>query len=146
MGSHLCVMTNSSSIGHKELLTKLLEQNPTEDQQLDYQNKLWAFTLGTHPIDGSIIYNNGNRIIIDLNLIKNKINNFDKYLEIFSSKGHVYRELINRHSHGNNKPSYWALGYKTIYQMKSLITKEQWDEYASKHVDCCGLNLNIVNY
>lgn len=51
----------------------------------------------------------------------------------------MYRNVrINRHGHGNNKPSYWALRFKSIDEMKATVTPEVWQEYCNTHINCCG--------
>ena len=51
---------------------------------------------------------------------------------------YVYRDIQNRHGHSNVKPSYWALGYSTIKQMKESVTEEEYNNYVTLHNNCCG--------
>ena len=56
---------------------------------------------------------------------------------------HVYRLCGQRTSkgHGNDNPSYWALGYPTLDAYKSAVGEdsEEWTAYKATHVGCCGL-------
>jgi len=48
---------------------------------------------------------------------------------------HRYRttETKNRHGHGNDKPSFWALGYETIDDYAAAVSLDEWLSYAEKH-------------
>ena len=61
------------------------------------------------------------------------------YKYIMKKRRHYYREMPNRQGHSNDKPSYWALGYKTIEEMFNTISKVEVDEYKKIHSQCCGL-------
>ena len=61
------------------------------------------------------------------------------YKYISKKRRHVYRELENRQGHSNDKPSYWALGYKSIEEMFNTISKVEIEEYKKVHSQCCGL-------
>ena len=51
---------------------------------------------------------------------------------------HIYRKKKNRQGHSNDLPSYWALGFNSIFQMKENISEEEFNEYVSQHHNCCG--------
>eukprot|EP01064_Diplonema_japonicum_P010131 TRINITY_DN1747_c0_g1_i2.p1 TRINITY_DN1747_c0_g1~~TRINITY_DN1747_c0_g1_i2.p1 ORF type:complete len:1469 (+),score=315.49 TRINITY_DN1747_c0_g1_i2:45-4451(+) len=53
-------------------------------------------------------------------------------------KGYRYRQdTPNRHSHGNDKMSFWALGYPSLDVMQEL-NPAGYKEYVTAHTDCCG--------
>eukprot|EP01059_Diplonema_ambulator_P007963 TRINITY_DN1748_c0_g1_i3.p2 TRINITY_DN1748_c0_g1~~TRINITY_DN1748_c0_g1_i3.p2 ORF type:complete len:717 (+),score=252.18 TRINITY_DN1748_c0_g1_i3:2120-4270(+) len=52
-------------------------------------------------------------------------------------KGYTYREGSNRHKHGNDKPSFYALGYPSLGVMQDL-DPHGYAEYIKVHVNCCG--------
>lgn len=51
---------------------------------------------------------------------------------------YIYRNQKNRQGHSNFLPSYWALGYNNVFQMKENISEEEFDEYVKLHNNCCG--------
>ena len=92
------------------------------------------------------VFNNGNiyRGFMDFKEAMCKVdeaywNKLHKY--ILKQRRHYYRELENRQGHSNDKPSYWALGYKTIEEMFNTISQLEADEYKKIHANCCGLGL-----
>ena len=90
------------------------------------------------------VFNNGN-IYRGYNDFKDVICNTDEayweklYKYIMKKRRHVYRDLENRQGHSNDKPSYWALGYKSIEEMFNTISKVEIEEYKKVHTQCCGL-------
>ena len=91
------------------------------------------------------------------NVIWNKSNIYRKYKNYYPLKNvlinkewdyimktlqkarkHIYRELKNRQGHSNDLPSYWALGYKNVFEMKENISEKEFDEYVKEHSNCCG--------
>jgi len=50
-----------------------------------------------------------------------------------------YRETkdLNRHGHGNSKPSFWALGYQTLDAMRLAVSPEEFQTYRTLHYNCC---------
>jgi hypothetical protein len=56
------------------------------------------------------------------------------------------RDIRNRHNHGRDRPSYWAMGYHTIESMvlafrNNEIPQSVFDDYCTTHVDCCGMRI-----
>lgn len=55
---------------------------------------------------------------------------------------HVYREsnVENRHKHNNLFPSYWALGFKTMDDMREHVSSSEMATYSELHSirGCCG--------
>lgn len=48
-------------------------------------------------------------------------------------------ELANRHSHCNEKPSFWAYGYTTVGKYFADINTQEQEEYMKIHTNCCGI-------
>ena len=62
--------------------------------------------------------------------------------EIYKESCYVYRgRKPNRHGHGNDKPSFWAMGYQTLQEMIDNITDDEWTAYRKIHNNCCGTNI-----
>jgi hypothetical protein len=53
------------------------------------------------------------------------------------NRRHVYREGRNRHGHGNDFPSYFALGYLSLEEMQQSVSGEEFAAYRSAHSKCC---------
>ena len=51
---------------------------------------------------------------------------------------HIYRDQKNRQGHSNDLPSYWALGYTNVFEMKENISEEEFEQYVQEHNNCCG--------
>lgn len=113
----------------------------------DRANKLRVLILGTDE-KNNIIYNKGNTIkmaLPDLERLCNLVgcgvmwkNIKDTYIE---KSIHLYRmsNTPNRHSHSNDKPSYWAFGFETLGAYFATLNKQQQNEYCSIHTHCCGI-------
>ena len=54
---------------------------------------------------------------------------------------HAYLALHNRHGHGQDKPSFAALGFASVEDMQRAVTSERWAQYVAEHTACCGLGL-----
>lgn len=56
---------------------------------------------------------------------------------------HKYRGHNNRHKHGNDFPSYFALGYKDLKHMQASVSEEEFRRYVNDHCvmnKCCNPN------
>ena len=51
---------------------------------------------------------------------------------------HIYRNTPNRQGHSNKLPSYWGLGFNTVFEMKENISEVEYENYVDKHYNCCG--------
>ena len=51
---------------------------------------------------------------------------------------HIYRKNKNRQGHDNKHLSYWAMGFNSIQEMMSCVSKEEFEKYTIKHANCCG--------
>ena len=64
---------------------------------------------------------------------------WDYLMKTLKERGlHVYRDQKNRQGHSNDLPSYWALGFNTVFEMKENIDETEFQEYVGKHNNCCG--------
>ena len=140
-GVRNCKMENISSSVFIKLKKELIQN--WENIPL-VNTKIAVIVTGYYKEDK--VFNNGNvyRGFNDFKDIicktdENYWNKLFKY--IMKQRRHYYRELKNRQGHSNDKPSYWALGYKTIEEMFNTISKVEIEEYKKIHIDCCGLGL-----
>ena len=51
---------------------------------------------------------------------------------------HIYRTNKNRQGHDNSHLSYWAMGFNSIQEMMSCVSKEEFEKYSIEHANCCG--------
>jgi hypothetical protein len=123
--------------------TKLVNQLISTENNMRCE-KLLIIILGCD-LEGNLIWCNGNSIIGNLQHFakifedENRLGMWNAITNIIRGKHHMYRNVtINRHGHGNNKPSYWALRFKSIDEMKETVTPEVWQEYCNTHINCCG--------
>lgn len=139
-------IVNTCSEGFSELGQLLLS---TDLDVKDRFRKLYIYLLGKDS-DGNVIWNGGNAVRVDLAPYKQVFEHFgqmelwETFTNTYSnSVKHTYRggeEYANRHGHHNDKPSYWALGYKTVNDMEGKVSEEEYNNYAVIHSDCCGFN------
>jgi hypothetical protein len=136
-------INNTSSLGFVELQKVLFDASIPVLLRAD---KLKIFLLGKDN-NNNVIWNNGNLVPCNLKdheslFIKIGAHDVWKTIreEYIKNNKHIYREGENRHGHGNDKPSYWALGYMMIEDMIRNITKDEWLEYKQIHYDCCGVS------
>ncbi len=149
-GNKYYTIKNTSSQGYMVLRNRFLDlENPFE-QRLQ---KLVVFLTGINPTDETTVWNGGNVLYQGKKDFKHVFDSSNdasndgyKYYEvvnnIYKKSLYVYRNgPLNRHGHGNDKPSFWALGYETLQEMIDNITDAEWQEYKKIHWDCCGVNV-----
>ena len=141
-GTAIAKIYSPASIGFTSLRDKLLDLNAEVKGRL---NKLTVILLGRDQ-NNEKVWNNGNVLFNSLEPYEklfNDMNQEERWTQIKaahrSRRRHVYRDKENRHGHSNDLPSFWALGFRTVEDMVRVITKEEWEDYKSKHVGCCGL-------
>ena len=134
-------ISGMNSRGAAELFDKLVDTNTYVPERLD---KLSVYILGC---DGEeVVWNKGNnsrRFIADVGRLFEKEGKMHMYHELkrlFNlNKKHIYRdEKRNRHNHGNDRPSFFGLGFQTMTEMRESVSKEEYDAYLKEHQDCCG--------
>ncbi|AYV83841.1 MAG: hypothetical protein Hyperionvirus12_38 [Hyperionvirus sp.] len=136
-------IVNKASLGYNDLKMCLLNMKIDVPERL---GKLKVLLLGRDDKD-KIVWNNGNTLAVDLKEFKDVIVQLageegwmGVYDEYAVRNVHIYRlGKANRHSHCNEKPSYWAFGFLTIDAYARSITHEAWLEYKKIHHDCCGV-------
>jgi hypothetical protein len=144
--SRFAQLINTTKKGFIELGDKLCDTSINVPHRF---HKLWVYILGKNQ-DNKVIWNGGNAIRVDLRPYEYVFNYFNQS-ELWelckkcymNSIKHLYRggaNVCNRHGHHNNKPSYWALGFNTIKDMKTKISNEEYQQYSNTHCDCCGFN------
>jgi len=145
LGNKKYSIDNTTGKGYIDLV------NAFSDLALDIPlrlEKLVLFMLGRTMDQQEIIWNNGNTIPKGLATFKDIFDNdkgrvmYASMKEYYKTHGlHIYRSAQNRHGHGNDKPSYWAMGYETLEEMIDSISAIEWIEYKDIHHNCCGINL-----
>jgi len=103
------------------------------------EDKLFMLVSGKD-CKGNKLWNNGNPTVT-----RKFITKFDneEYNKFFKGSLHSYRDSANRHGHSNKFPSYWALGYQTLREMRENVCKEDFDNYITNHcqsIGCCKCN------
>ncbi|EPZ35478.1 hypothetical protein O9G_005015 [Rozella allomycis CSF55] len=93
--------------------------------------EIWNKGNGIRVTDTSLV----ERLLVDLNR-----EDLIEYYLANRCNIHHYRELPNRHSHSNDKPSYWAMGFANLQDLKNSVSLQTWEEYKALHIGCCGLN------
>ena len=93
--------------------------------------------------NGEIVWNESNskRSLKNYYPLKNVLTKleWDEIMKVLKYRGlHIYREAPNRQGHSNTLPSYWGLGYNSVFEMKENISENEYDEYVNKHNNCCG--------
>jgi hypothetical protein len=136
-------IANRSAPGYKELQSALLDLSidvPLRDM------KLFTIITGRN--------RNGDPVWADGNIF---IGDFKPFALIFAQldpTGDIWQNILalkkeygvyryregedNNHGHGNDKPSYWALGFPTMKAYQLAVSPEEYEAYARLHHDCCG--------
>ncbi|KAJ3069611.1 hypothetical protein HDU98_007322 [Podochytrium sp. JEL0797] len=146
-------IANTSSPGYPDLMAKLLD---VSSSVVPLQvAKVWGLLLGRKPAnknkhekEGEVIWNNGNVLaFVDLCKFQAVFDHHGKEAqwkvarkEYMDRRQHAYRfsNVPNQHGHSNLKPSFWALGYESVEQMKGILSKVEFEAYRLEHKDCCG--------
>lgn len=50
-----------------------------------------------------------------------------------------YREKNNRRNHGNDNPSYWAVGYNNVLDLLRTMSIDERMDYVELHNNCCNI-------
>jgi uncharacterized protein YegL len=113
-------IVNNSSMGNIELKQSLLDLNNNIPDRI---GKLKILLLGRDDKD-NIVWNNGNVLFTQLaefETIFTKLGQTDQWNavkdEYKKRNRHIYRDLVNRHGHSNEKPSFYGFGHKTLEDM-----------------------------
>ena len=150
IGDRVCACSNFTSPVLKFLKDALFDMSRTCKRRLE---TIKLLLLGVDD-EGEVVWNEG-RALFSMDL--------SEYSAVFTAMGRTdlwkalsaehrlrnkydyNRDVRNRHDHGRDRPSYWAMGYATIGAMMLAVTNEEipqsvFDEYCRVHVNCCGMN------
>jgi hypothetical protein len=133
----------------EEPLFHALWDEKKDDVDIPYRfEKLWIWMFGkAYGDDNTIVWNNGNRLkkwTLTQEEMASRCAHTDSVLiqEFINAQRikakHVYRNQVNRHTHSNNKPSYFAFGYNMLDAYFSKCTQHEVNEYYRIHTNCCG--------
>ena len=157
-----CAEMVDADIGHfKKMVQKFgsrnqpamklfIDREMCDEKYKDYRhwsNKMWIMILGRNQKEEPIIGEG--------NTISATSAQWKKYQAAFRKTGknwtqvnavrmkyrkHTYREdQNNRHGHSNDRPSYFALGHKTMKKMQEKTSHKEFFTYCSEHKHCCGV-------
>lgn len=121
--------------------------DPKYKSYKNWYQKMWLIILARNN-NGDVIYVNGNVISATSSQWKKYQNAYiecggrwDELLLMKKSYGHhEYREsgVSNRHGHSTEFPSYFAMGYSSMEEMRLTETPETYWQYCKEHRNCCG--------
>jgi hypothetical protein len=118
----------------------------------DYAHAIFLFVTARYdtPITVPIterppLWNHGNIDMFMKNMATHLKSRFPEYAPeidtlMKTSKYEYHRSMLNRHKHGPEKPSFYALGYSTFENMVSCISPDELKAYLAIHSDCCSPN------
>lgn len=137
------IISDTYKLGYTELKDRLFSSQYVVQNR---REKLYIFILGIDK-SGNVVWNNGNNLPFSMIEISKTLHTlgmddlWDEMKDLFAQKLlHIYRLYgPNRHSHCNEKPSYWAKGFKTLEEFICNSSEDEWNEYRKIHVDCCGV-------
>lgn len=136
-------IANVSSLGYLDLKKRLFDTSEVVPLRF---NIIKIFLLGTDQNNGPVWNNGGVNFVYNLTEI-GKIfacaglkGDWEKiYAEYKERRIHIYRQKPNYHGHGNEKLSYYAMGYPTLMHYKNDVSDEQFKQYCDIHSECCGV-------
>lgn len=142
-------ISTTSKSGFKRLARDLFQREIHIPQRI---NIIKVLLLGVDD-KGEAVWNRGG-ICFSVN-IKEMESKFLEYgtlaewtsiVSEFKKRGkHIYRENKgNRQGHGNDKPSYWAMGYGSLIEFRNTVPLIEFQEYCKNHRRCCGVR-NLEN-
>ncbi|XP_037027479.1 uncharacterized protein LOC119068126 [Bradysia coprophila] len=136
-------ISTPSSAGFKTLLHDLFRKKVVPQRI----NIVKCLLLGVDDKDEAV-WNHGG-VCFSINLIDMKANfvkfgsweEWNAIMVEYKKKGkHIYREhKNNQHGHGNDKPSFWAMGYSTMVEFRDTVSLSEFKKYCKNHRQCCGV-------
>ena len=132
-------LIDHGSVGFGDLIKQL---SIKENKILYRKEKIYILLTGKDDKDNQI-WNESNKIksLKSYYPLKNVLNKeeWNDLIKTMKKKGiHIYRENKNRQGHDNNHLSYWALGFNSIQEMMTCVSKEEFEKYSIEHANCCG--------
>ena len=139
-------IVNTSSAGATQLRAALFSDQHIPKKAM----KAAVFAMARDKAMGTI-WNNGNVIRltpVEVTWLQTQFTKTDKLRLMWDNiieprlkaARHLYRALGNHHSHSNDKPSYFALGFPTLEAMRAQVSPDEFAAYRVLHKECCGLN------
>jgi hypothetical protein len=151
IGDRTCVCKDFTSPVVKVLKDALCDFNRPCERRLE---TITLLLLGVDD-EGNEVWNEGRALFcLDLSEYKAVFATMDS-LDMWSAlsaehrwrnKYDYNRDFRNRHDHGRDRPSYWAMGFATIESMMLAVKNNEipqsvFDDYCTTHVDCCGMRI-----
>ena len=151
IGDRICICTDFTSPVVKVLKDALCDLTRPCVRRLE---TIKLLLLGIDD-EGREVWNKGRALFcLDLSEFKAVFDSVDS-LDMWSTlsaehrwrnKYDYNRDTRNRHDHGRDRPSYWAMGFATIGSMilavqDNEVPQSVFDEYRRIHVECCGMRI-----
>jgi hypothetical protein len=149
-GSQSIVISDNSKLGFQILFNTLSDFTAKVPKRIEK----FKYLILAKDDEGEIVWNNGNTLRLNVNILSKQFKEHypedyyrweDIYEEYLKNSFHCYRKMPNRHGHSNDLPSYFAYGHSHIKDFFSKITTDEWNDYKSKHVKCCGIDFFLDN-
>jgi hypothetical protein len=148
-GTYKCQILNSSSYGFMDLKRALL------DLQCEVHRRLETLRLLLLGVDeqGEVVWNEGKALfcmdLTEYEAVFLALNRPEIWAVIraehrVKNMFEYNREKRNRHTHGRDRPSYYAMGYRTLEHLigavaSNEITMNDLVLYCKEHSSCCGV-------
>ena len=132
-------MVDHSSLGFDDIIKNI----SIKENEVPFRKEKIKILFTGKDENENQIWNEGNKFkklktYYPLKNIYNK-EGWNALIKLIQKRGiHVYRNDKNRQGHDNDLMSYWALGYKSIQEMKENVSEEEFEKYAKEHSNCCG--------
>ena len=132
-------LIDHASLGFDDIIKNL----SNKELKIPYRKqKIYILLTGKDDKENQI-WNEGNKIksLKKYYPLKNILNKdeWNDLIKTMIKRGiHIYRNNKNRQGHNNEHLSYWAMGFNSIQEMMSCISKKEFEKYASEHANCCG--------
>ena len=154
-GNHYNLVTirDRSSAGYETLMQKLTtDDGKTIPIHLRFK-KLAILLTGRIVTTGEVVWNNGNvlrQYLTPFNELFTKSGKSELWASVATciseNTKHTYRVgPHNRHDHGEDKPSYYALGFPSLAAFEDACksntgcySMKDWNAYVAVHTYCCG--------
>jgi hypothetical protein len=132
-------MPTREADGFSDLMYFLFEEKNMPGRRV----KAWLLATGRYPENPSVPMCFGGNVYRGKEWPK-FLQVVDPDAELMNAVAKTYgtykypRSKNNRNLHGNDFPSYFALGYATMTAMKESVSADEYAEYVAKHTNCCG--------
>jgi len=132
-------MVDHSSLGFDDIIKNI----SIKENEVPFRKEKVKILFTGKDENENQIWNEGNKFkkLKTYYPLKNIFNKegWNALIKLIQKRGiHVYRKDKNRQGHDNDLMSYWALGYKSIQEMKENVSEEEFEKYAKEHSNCCG--------